>query len=323
MIELVAADIGGTHARFALAEVEDGKVQVLGEACTFLTAEHVTLQAAWQAFARTISRPMPRAAALALACPVDGEVLKLTNSPWIIRPSEILETLAVDQFTLVNDFGAVAHSVAQLDAGQFTRLFGPETPLSAAQVITVIGPGTGLGAAQFLRRVEAGAVIETEAGHADFSPLDPLEDAILAFLRTRFRRVSVERIVSGPGLANIYEALAAVEGRAVQIDDDKALWADAVAGTDSRAVAALDRFCLSFGAVTGDIALINGADAVVLAGGLTTRLDETLRKSGFHRRFVAKGRLEQAMADLPVFRLTYPEPGLFGAAAAFAAEHAR
>ena len=183
------------------------------------------------------------------------------------------------------------------------------------------GPGTGLGVAQVLRRQGGNMVIECEGGHIDFAPLDTLEDAMLARLRQRFRRVSVERIVSGPGLAVIHEALAAIEGRAIQRIDDKSLWTLALEGSDSLAAAALDRFCMSLGSVTGDIALAQGATAVVIAGGVGLRLADHLPRSGFAERFVAKGRFETMMAAIPVKLLTHPQPGLLGAAAAFAEKH--
>ena len=127
--------------------------------------------------------------------------------------------------------------------------------------------------------------------------------------------------MSGPGLANIYAALAAVEGRPVTAMDDAALWALALGGQDSLAAAAFDRFCMSLGAVAGDIALTQGAHAVVIAGGLGLRIADRLATSGFEGRFRAKGRFESRMADMPVKVITYPQPGLFGAAVAFA--HAR
>lgn len=322
MIELVVADIGGTHARFAIAEVEGGRVCRLGEPCTFITGEHASLQDAWAAFRNMAGRTLPRALSIAVAGPVVGEVLKLTNNPWLIRPSHIAAKLGVDTCMLLNDFGAVAHAVAHLGQEHFEVKFGPHKPLEAATVVSVLGPGTGLGAALFVRAPKGCRVIETETGHVDFAPLDPLEDSILAFLRGRYRRVSVERIVSGPGLGNLYEALASIEGRPVQIGDDKTLWAKAITRADSLAERALDRFCLSFGSLAGDIALTHGASAVVLAGDLTARLDEYIHGASFRQRFVAKGRFEQRMGEIPVLRLTHPQPGLFGAAAAFAMEHA-
>ncbi len=318
-MQIVVADIGGTHARFALAEVEGGRVAELGEPMVMKTADHASLQTAWEAFAD--GRTLPRDAAIAVAGPVHGEVLKLTNNPWVIQPATIAGKLGVDRLTLCNDFTAVAHAVAQAGAGFLRHLRGPDRALPAIGAISIVGPGTGLGVGLLVRDRQDYQVIATEGGHTDFAPLDSIEDALLARLRAQFGRVSVERVVAGPGLAHIHSALAALEGRATAPLDDKTLWAAALAGDDSLAAAALDRFCLSLGSVTGDIALAQGAGGVVIAGGLGLRLADHLPRSGFAARFVAKGRFEAMMAALPVKLLTHPQPGLYGAAAAFAQEH--
>jgi glucokinase len=321
MSQIVAVDIGGTHARFALAGVEGGRVLALGEALTLETADHDGLEAAWEAFGARIGRSLPPAAAIALAGPAQGEVLKLTNSDWTIRPASLPESLTVERFTLVNDFGAAAHAVAQLGDEHFTHLCGPDRPLPKEGVISIVGPGTGLGVALLLRRDGRYHVVETEGGHVGFAPAGEIEERILAHLRLRFGRVSAERIASGPGLANLYEALAGIEGVDARFDEERALWAAALAGEDEIAAAALDLFCLSLGSVAGDIALAQGARAVVIGGGLGLRLAGRLPRSGFRDRFVAKGRFEARMAQMPVKIVTYGQPGLFGAAAAFAAEH--
>jgi glucokinase len=321
-MQIVAVDIGGTHARFALAEVEGGKLVSLGEAVTLKTAEHASLQTAWEDFGGQMGRPLPRAAAIAIASPIRGDVIKLTNNPWIIRPALIGEKLGVDAHVLVNDFEAVGHAVAQGQPHHFTRLAGPDTPLPDSGTISVIGPGTGLGVAHILRHAGGYHVQATEGGHIDFAPLDAIEDALLKALRQRYRRVSVERIVAGPGIVDIYQTLAAIEDRAVHALDDKSLWAMGTSGEDSLAAAAVDRFCLSLGSVAGDIALAQGGSAVVIAGGLGLRIKDTLLASGFADRFRAKGRFEALMAAIPVKLITHPQPGLFGAAAAFARSHA-
>ncbi len=320
-MELVAADIGGSHARFALADVEDGQVTSLSDAVTFKTVEHASLQTAWETFGEQLGRALPRAAAIAVACPITGEMLKLTNNPWIIRPAMIAERLGVDQITLINDFGAVGHAVVQVGREHLRHLCGPDVPLPEEGVISIVGPGSGLGVAHVLRREGRNQVIECEGGHIDYAPVDGIEDVILGRLRERYRRVSVERVVSGPGLANIYEALATIEGRAVQTGDDKVVWTAALSGADSLAVAALDRFCLILGSVAGNIALAHGANAVVIAGGLGARIADLLPRSGFSGRFTAKGRFERMMSAMPVKVITHPQPGLFGAAVAFAEEH--
>lgn len=322
MTRLVTVDIGGTHARFALAEVADGKVVSLGEPVTMKTAEHASFQTAWEAFDDMIDEPIPQAVAIAIAGPINAEVIKFTNNPWIIRPALIKEKLRVGAYTLVNDFEAVGHAVAQADAEHFVHLCGPDQPLGPTGTLSIIGPGTGLGVAHVLRTSEHYHVQATEGGHIDFAPLDSIEDAVLAKLRKRYRRVSVERVVSGPGLVEIYETLASIEGRAIQQLDDKELWALGTSGEDSLAAAAVDRFCLSLGSIAGDIALAQGGFAgVVVAGGLGLRIKDTLLRSGFAERFRAKGRFEGLMAGIPVKLITHPQPGLFGAAAAFARQH--
>jgi glucokinase len=314
--ELITADIGGTHARFAVATRHgDGSITLSREA-KLKVADHASLQTAFEAFSDGAGRPLPRIAAIAVAAPVEGELLKLTNNPWVIRPALVAERLGLEQALLVNDFAAVAHAVAACRPQDFEPVAGPLEGLPSAGVVSVIGPGTGLGVAQLLTGPRP-RVVATEGGHIDFAPLDSLEDKLLVQLRARFRRVSVERIVSGPGLQNIHAALAAIEGRAVPPRDDTALWKAALEERDSLAEAAFDRWCLALGSVAGDLALAQGADAVVLAGGMLPRVQHLLPASGFHARFTAKGRFEQRMATIPILRITHPEPGLLGAAAAW------
>ena len=320
-MDVVAVDIGGTHARFAIAQVAGGRVVSLGPPTTLKTADHASLQTAWQAYAAQQGGTLPRATGISIAGPTDGDVIRLTNNPWVIRKSLICERLAIDDWTVINDFGAVGHAVAQLPEADFEHLCGPDTPLPAQGVTTVCGPGTGLGVAQVLKTEGRYFVLPTEGGHMDFAPLDSIEDAITKRLRNTFTRVSAERIVAGPGIVAIYETLAELEGRPVPSRDDKTIWAEALDGTDSIALAALDRFCLALGAVAGDLALAHGARAVVIAGGLGLRIKDKLLRSGFDQRFMAKGRFQSIMSAMPVKLITHPQPGLFGAAAAFAQEH--
>ena len=321
MRQVAVADVGGTHARFALAEVEGGRVVSLGEPVTLKTADHGSFQLAWHEFGRRAGIDLPTNLAIAFAGPVGGEVLKLTNNPWVIRPSLIKERLGVDDYVIVNDFGAVGYAVATLGDEHFEHLCGPKRSLPDEGIISIVGPGTGLGVAALLRKPDHYEVIETEGGHVDFAPLDSLEDRILVQLRRHFRRISIERVASGQGLWNLYEALGALEGRDLTFHDEKELWAAALAGTDSLANAALDRLCLTLGAVAGDMALAQGASAVVIAGGVGFRLKDYLPKSGFQGRFIAKGRFERRMDEMPVKLITHPQPGLIGAAAAFAREY--
>lgn len=318
VMELVTSDIGGTNARFAIARVANGRVIDIEKEVTLKTADHASLQLAWEHFGRVLGRDLPPAAAIAIACPIHGEVLKLTNSPWVIRPADLPNKLGVKDIILVNDFGAVAHAVAHVENDSLRHLCGPNRALPKTGVITIVGPGTGLGVAQLVRYPGGYIVGETEGGHVNFSPFDEIEDNMLKSLRRRFRRVSVERIVSGPGLSNIYETLAGNAGLAVARQEDKTLWDMALSESDHLASAAFDRFCLCLGTAAGDYALAQGASGVVIAGGLGQRIADRLPKSGFAERFVDKGRFERMMSEMPVKLMTYPQPGLLGAAAAFA-----
>lgn len=321
-MDLVTVDIGGTHARFALASVGADGTIALGEPETLHTVDHASFQTAWEDFRTRQGGTLPRAVSIAIAGPVGGEVIRFTNNPWIIRPALVQEKLGVDRFTLVNDFAAVAHAVARADDSQFLHLAGPDAPLATDGTISVLGPGTGLGVAHLWRSGKQYRVQATEGGHIDFAPLDSIEDAILARLRKRHNRVSVERVVAGPGIVDIYLALAAMESRAVPDPEAIDIWTKGMSGEDSLAAAAVDRFCLSLGSVAGDIALAQGGfGGVVIAGGLGYRIRDTLLASGFAQRFRAKGRFESLMASIPVKLIIHPQPGLFGAAAAFASEH--
>jgi glucokinase len=319
---IAVADVGGTHARFALAEVAGGRVRSLGEPVTLKTADYVDFESAWQEFGRVSGADLPDALGIAIAGPVIGGQLKLTNNPWVIRPALLQERLGLAQYKIVNDFGAVAHAVAQLGEEQFDHLCGAEGPIPHLGVTTVMGPGTGLGVAQLLKSASGYHVIETEGGHVDFAPLDAVEDRILEYLRPTFGRVSVERVASGTGLANLYRAVAAIKGREAQLSDEQAIWAAALEDSDPLANAALDRFFLTLGAVAGGLALAHGANAVVIAGGLGYRLRGRWTTSGFADRFIAKGRFEKRMEAIPVKLVNHPQPGLYGAAAAFAQEFA-
>lgn len=317
--ELVAADIGGTHARFALAQIEDGRVLQLGEALTLNTADHAGLVEGWQAFAHHLGRPLPRAAALAFAYPVENDLPQLTNMPWTIDRRTLPEALGIVQHVILNDFAAIGHAVATLGASHFLHIAGPDIALPENGVISIVGPGTGLGLGLVIRRDGQYQVIASEGGNMDFSPHDDLDDRLMAALRKRYGHVSAERVVSGPGLRDIYAVMADAE---VPYADDRDLWQAALEGSDPTAAAALERFCLCLGAFAGNIALAHGANALVLAGGLGLRLRGHLPASGFTERLVAKGEYRSILEQLPVKLIAHPEPGLYGAAAGFAARFA-
>jgi glucokinase len=320
-LRIVAGDLGGTNARFAIAELHADKRPTLGEPRKYKTADYPDLPSAWAAFAKDNDGILPRTASIAVAGPVEGDLIHFTNSPWVIRPATFASELGVDHLLLLNDFAAMAAAVGRLNEDELIPIGGPAGPLPASGVTTVIGPGTGLGVAQLLRRGGRTIVLPTEGGHLDFAALDSVEEKMLSRLRQRFVRVSTERIASGPGLNNIYEALAAAAGEAIVPLDDADLWKAAIDGSNMLAASALDRFVMAFGAITGDLALAHGAHAIVIAGGLANRITDRLAGPLFNERFRAKGRFAHRMANLPIRLALHPDPGLLGAAAAFQEQH--
>lgn len=319
-MKLVAVDIGGTHARFCIAEAGGGTI-TLGQPITLKTSDHVSLETAWEAFSAQAGEPVPRAAAIAIAAPLAGRVVRMTNNSWVIDTETLGSQLGLDRVTFVNDFEAVAHAVAQAPDSDFLHICGPDVPLPATGTISVVGPGTGLGVAHFHRHPGGTHVQATEGGHLDFAPVDAVDDAILARLRAVHRRVSTERVNSGPGILPIYLTLCEIEGRTPDFETDREIWQAALAGSDSMANAALAHLCMTLGSVAGDFALGHGASAVVLAGGLGLRLKDHLPASAFAQRFAFKGRYEALMASLPVKLIVQSEPGLYGAVAAFLQQH--
>jgi len=319
-MRLVAVDLGGTHARFALAELHRDRRPTLGAARKYRTADFAGLADAWTAFARDEGVALPHAASIAIAAPIEGELIRFTNNGWVMRPATLAHELGVGRLHLVNDFAAMAAAVAVLTDDELGFIGGPEGPLPAEGVTTVLGPGTGLGVAQLLRRAGRAFVLPTEGGHIDFAALDGFEEKLLARLRERHRRVSVERVVSGPGLAEIRAALAMIGNEPIVPMDDATVWAAAIEGRDRVSVQALDRFVMAFGAVAGDLALAHGAHAVVVTGGLANRIEARLRSPLFSDRFRAKGRFEHRMASFPIRLARHPEAGLLGAAVAFQEE---
>lgn len=316
-MQIVAADIGGTHARFALAELRPGARPMIGEMRKYRTREHAGLGEAWARFAHDSGGVLPRAASLAVAAPIEGEVLTFLNSDWRIGRRHLAEELGLEKLTLLNDFGAVAHAVSVMDADDLVPLCGPGD-LPARGVTSVIGPGTGLGVSILARRGGQATIIETEAAHIGFSPLDPEEEELADALTARYGRASVERIVSGPGLTDIYRFLGGGDWDETRPGD---LWSAAIEGGDAVAAHGLDILVRCFGAAAGDISLAHGAMGVAITGGLANRIKHLLRGAEFAERFLAKGRYRPRMTRIPVKLVTTEEPGLLGAGVAFQRAH--
>ena len=326
---VLVADIGGTHARFALSDPGTG-VPALARIRSFEAAGFPCLQDAVETYLDE-ARIRPRRAFFAVASPMTGDAIRLTNLDWSIDLDRLQAGLALDELRLINDFGAIARAVPWLSPAHRPVVVGPsEAPLRGP--VSVLGPGTGLGVALLLGSDEAGwQVLETEGGHAGFAPVDEEEHAIARHLAATHGRVSIERVLSGPGLSMIDAVLRGIAGlppagavpapgdarfEEMALRDPAAIVDAALDGDDIPARRALERFCAIAGSVAGDIALVHGARSVVLAGGILPRIQPFLQASAFAERLRDKGRLAGWFDGLGVQLITHPHPGLLGAAIA-------
>jgi glucokinase len=309
---LLVGDVGGTNARFALATVVDGKI-TLDRHQSFPAAEQPTFLGAVKAYLDGCD-VRPTGAVLAVAGPITAGVVDMTNSPWRISEEE-LATLGLAPARLINDFVAQAWGATVVARDQLASLGGPEEGDPHA-AIAVLGPGTGFGVSAIIRDENGRELaMPSEGGHACFAPGDPIEDEILRILRRRYERVSIERLICGPGLLNMHRALAEIDGRETHIDDPAQITTQAMEDPRGPCGATLARFCAILGAVAGDIALTTGArGGVYVAGGIAPRILPFLKASPFRERFERKGRYQDYMAAIPTHVILDKQAALLGAA---------
>lgn len=318
----LVADIGGTNARFALADCTAQTPRLHQQQC-LPAAEFASLQHAAEHYLQAVGQT-PRQAAIAVACPVREDEIRLTNRAWSFSQSELRAALNLERLKVLNDFGAAAWTVPVLTEADSAPLYGPQAmPLRGP--ISVLGPGTGLGVALLVECGGRWQVVETEGGHVSFAALGTEERLIADWLGARHGRVSVERALCGAGLAQIDAALARrkpgkVETPDASLRDPAEIVAAALAGHDVPSRRALARFCAVLGNVAGDTALIHGARTVMIAGGIVPRFVPFLRSSAFRERFLDKGRFAAYLESVAVRVITHPAPGLLGAALALRAE---
>ncbi|HEY0103141.1 MAG TPA: glucokinase [Brevundimonas sp.] len=309
---VLVGDVGGTNARFALARRTDGGF-ALEHHQSFPAAQVPTFLEAVKAFIEGCPAK-PAGGVLAVAGPIlDGEV-DLTNSPWRISEAE-LTSLGHGAIRLINDFEALAWGAPLVPADDLASLGGPEQGDPHA-AISVVGPGTGFGVATLARDAQGREIaLPSEGGHVGFAPDDAVEDEILRILRARYGRVSVERLICGPGLVTLHAVLAQIEGRDADLTEPAAITARALGDPASPAAATLTRFCGILGALAGDIALITGArGGVYVAGGIAPRILPFLQTSPFRRRFDRKGRYQGYMERIPTRVILHKQAALLGAA---------
>jgi glucokinase len=311
----LVADIGGTNARFAVAGRDRAGAIVTAYREDMANADFSGLEACVRAYLGALGAgPRPTMAAFGVASPISGDEVRLTNRDWSFSIADLKRRLGWTRFEVVNDFVAVGHALPALTAADWRPLAGPPWPGVLPAAVSLVGPGTGFGVGAVIRGETETTVVATEGGHASFAPVDALELEILRVMLTRFPRVSNERILSGPGLEHLYAALAEIRGKPGAAADAPAILERALAGRDPLAVEAVERFCLILGGAMGDVALVQGAGAVAIAGGIAPRMVEFLDTTLIRARFEAKGRAQPLLRTVPIALITHVEPGLLGAA---------
>ena len=306
----LVGDIGATNTRLALVNPDGGldRIRVLA------TDDYPGLVEAIAAYlAAEAPAGKPARAVMAVAAPVTGDEVTMTNHPWTFSGQGLRQRFGFQRVRVINDFVGNALAVPQFGKGDVVKIGGGEA--AAGAPIGVIGPGSGLGVSALVWNDGGDIPIHSEGGHVTMAAADAREAAVLDLMRRRFDHVSAERFLSGPGLINIYNALCELSGAlaaplsAAQITDLR------IGQQDVHAREATQMFCAMLGTVAGNLALTLGArGGIYIAGGIVPRLGAVFKRSEFRARFESKGRMSDYVAAIPTYVIVHPSPALVGAA---------
>jgi glucokinase len=318
---LIAADVGGTHARIALLEAGPAGDFAIVEYRKYACADYPDLAAIIESFRNEAGGAGADRIALAVAGYVIDDAVVNVNLPWPISISKLRSTLGIGELAIVNDFEAVAHAIGHIDDGAAILLSGPSRATLQGPVL-VVGPGTGLGAALRIPNGGHPVVLATEAGQATLAPETDLELDVIRELRKTMKRVQVEHVLSGTGLVNLHRAIATLHEVDAPTRTAAEITAAALAKNDPVAVETADVFCGWLGAVLGDLALTYGAQGgIYLAGGVLPQMKDLLAKSAFVERFLDKGAMREVLARTPVLLVEHAQLGVIGAASWYFGRH--
>lgn len=305
---VLIGDIGGTNARFAILTEPSGEPL---EFPTVGSASFETLDKAIRTVVLDHTPVMPRSAVLAIAAPVEGDEIALTNSAWVVRPRQMFETLGLDEIVVLNDFEAQALAVVALGPDQMEKIGGGEAEPYSRRV--VLGPGTGLGVAGLIHSGDIWIPIPGEGGHVDIGPRTARDLQVFPRIETIEGRISAEQMLCGRGLVNIYRAVCAADGVSASFNLPAQVTSAALEGTNRQAQEALDIFVTCLGRLAGDLALIfSSKGGVFLTGGIAQKIVPTLKSGRFREAFNDKAPHSQMIADIPVYVITEPLAPLRG-----------
>ena len=303
---VLAADIGGTHSRLALVDIDGVRPRIIDRTIA-ASRRTSSLGALVREFLQ--GKHSPARACFAVAGPVADGIVKTTNLPWVIESRTLAGEIGVPETALINDFAAIGEAIPLLGPDDLEALqTGVRDPTGP---IALIGAGTGLGEAFLFHEGGRYRVRASEGGHATLASRTEREWRVYSFLERRLGPVSWERVLSGPGLAAVYECLSGTSSA----EEPSAISARGLAGTDPVAVETLDLFAAAYGAQSGNLALtVLATGGVYLAGGIAPKLIAKLRDGTFMSAFRSKGELEPFLARVPVHVIMSPDAGLLGAA---------
>lgn len=313
MTAVLVGDVGGTHARFAIVEPSDTSAWEIRASQDLRSDEFASLFDAVRAYVGQTDSPLPPVIAIGVAGPVVNGSVSFTNLGWRASEAELKE-LGFDRALLINDFAALAFAVPMLSRMDW-RGIGPDLVADPDAPISILGAGTGFGLSCLARFRNRSIPMATEGGHAGFAPGSDVERDILRLLAGRFGHVSIERVLSGAGLENIFHAMNEIAGH---IEDRLSAPEIVARATDDRACRdAVEVFCGIFGSVAGDFALAHGArGGVYIAGGIAQKIEHMLAASQFRVRFEDKGRLSYFVKAIPTRLVLHEDAAFLGAARA-------
>jgi glucokinase len=305
--QVLLGDIGGTNARFAiLADDRIGSIETLAVRDYPRFADSITAFLSRHRETHAFTRLF-----LACAGPIADGRCELTNSSWVVDAAELRAGLNCAAVRVINDFEALAWSLPILESSDLSTIGNGGADRTAS--MAVLGPGTGLGVACHVLNPAGEIVIASEGGHATLPATCRREDAIIEHLRGRFGHVSVERVLSGDGLVNLYEGIAAIDHLSRVPRSAASITAGAIEGGCPICREALDLFCAMLGSVAGDIALTFAAKGgVFIAGGIAPRMVNYLTDSQFRARFESKGRYKSYLANIATSVIIRPDPAFLG-----------
>ena len=306
----LVGDVGGTNARLALCELSSGTITLPK---TYSGLEHPSLEAVIRLYLAE-HQVLVSEACIAIACPVNGDWVAMTNHSWAFSIEQMQANLGLARLLVINDFTAVSMAVPVLGEDDKIQLGGGQA--QPGKPVAIYGAGTGLGVAHLVQAAGQWLSLPGEGGHTDFAANTEEEDAVLQVMRGELGHVSAERFLSGPGLVNLYRGLVKSDGREPAELAPKDITERALAGSCLDCRRTLSLFCVLMGRFAGNLALNMGTfGGVYIAGGIVPRFQAFFLASGFRVAFEDKGRFKPYLKDIPVFLITHQGPGLLGAGA--------